>query len=219
MQHGKHLAEQAARDLATSSKNSATAVGPAERPLPDPALIDAINQAFALFRVNYHNQFYSAFADTTLLDQAKRLWLDSLRHVGPGPVLAAARALIEQEEYLPTLRKMLGACEDQLAAQGLPRPRDAYREACNAPRPKDAQRWSHPAVYHAGRILGWYDLATRPESVTWPEFQRAYRDCCRRALAGEDLSIPAPPEPTPTPALSREEGAKRLHELRRQLEP
>ncbi|MBK6961892.1 MAG: hypothetical protein IPH23_12410 [Gammaproteobacteria bacterium] len=53
MQHGKHLAEQAARDLATSSKNSATAVGPAERPLPDPALIDAINQAFALFRVNY----------------------------------------------------------------------------------------------------------------------------------------------------------------------
>jgi hypothetical protein len=218
MQHGKPLAEQAVHDLAASSTSSATAVGPAERPPPDPALVDAITQAFALFRVNYHNQFYSAFADTTLLDQAKRLWLDSLRHLGPAPVLAAARTLIEQEEYLPTLRKMLAACEDQLAARGLPRPREAYREACNAPRPKDAQHWSHPAVYHAGRILGWYDLATRPESVTWPEFQRAYRDCCRRALAGEDLSIPAPPEPAPSATLSREAGAQRLRELRQKLE-
>lgn len=171
-----------------------------------------------MFRINYHNQFYSAFADTTLLDQAKRLWLDSLRHLGPGPVLAAARALIEQEEYLPTLRKMLAACEDQLAAAGLPRARDAYREACNAPAPREAQPWSHPAVYHAGRTVGWYDLATRPESVSWPEFQRAYRDCCRRVLAGEDLSVPTRPASEPATALSREEGARRLRELRRELE-
>lgn len=171
-----------------------------------------------MFRVNYHNQFYSAFADTTLLDQAKRLWLDSLRHMGPGPVLAAARTLIEQEEYLPTLRKMLAACEDQLAATGLPRPRDAYREACNAPAPREAQRWSHPAVYHAGRAVGWHELATRSENISWPEFQRSYRDCCRRVLAGEDLRIPTPPDPDPTTALSREEGAQRLRELRRALE-
>lgn len=201
----------------TSSKNSATAAGRAEQPPPTPELIDAINQIFALFRINYHNQFYSAFADTGLLDQAKRLWLESLRHLEPGVLLMAARELIESEPYLPTLSRMLSACDDRLAMLGLPHPRDAYREACNAPSPKEAQRWSHPAVYHAGRTLGWYRLRTATERATWPEFQRVYRECCRRALAGEIPALPDPPRPAEPPAADREQGRRRLRELREEL--
>ncbi len=33
-------------------------------------IVNTINQVFALFRINYHNQFYSAFSDTQLLQQA-----------------------------------------------------------------------------------------------------------------------------------------------------
>jgi hypothetical protein len=217
MKTGEHLATEAARALATSSKNSATAAGPAERPPPAPELIDAINQIFALFRINFHNQFYSAFADTSLLDQAKRLWLESLRHLPPGVLLCAARALIEREEYLPTLGRMLAACDEQLVTLGLPAPRAAYREACNAASPKEAQRWSHAAVYHAGRALGWYRLRTGTERETWPEFQRLYREYCRRALSGEPLALPEPPPERPAAPADREAGRRQLRELRREL--
>lgn len=218
METGERLATRAARDLATSSKNSATAAGPADRPPPPAELIDAINQIFALFRINYHNQFYSAFADTSLLDQAKRLWLESLRQLPPGVLLVAARTLIESETYLPTLSRMLAACDEQLGTLGLPTPRTAYREACNAPSPKGAHHWSHPAVYHAGHTLGWDRLRNAPERDTWPEFQQIYRDWCRRALGGEVLALPATPEPVPATPVDRAEVHRRLQELRRDLE-
>ena len=34
---------------------------------------------FALFRLNYHNQYYAAFPDAEQLKQIKKLWLDALR--------------------------------------------------------------------------------------------------------------------------------------------
>ena len=83
--------------------------------MDDTARIDTINQIFALFRINYHNQFYSAFTDTALLNQAKRLWLESLRYYSTECLLKAARQVIEQSEYLPTLNKMIEACNAQRA--------------------------------------------------------------------------------------------------------
>lgn len=132
-------------------------------------------------------------------------------------LLLAARELIESETYLPTLSRMLSACDDRLAMLGLPHPRDAYREACNAPSPKEAQRWSHAAVYHAGRALGWHRLRTATERDTWPEFQRVYRDCCRRALAGELPALPDPPRQPESAAADREQGRRRLRQLREEL--
>ena len=158
MQHSKYPVERAVRDIEASSKNSPTAAGPAKTGTlnaeQNAELIDAINQVFALFRINYHNQFYAAFSDTTLLDQAKRLWLETLGNFGEGIILAAARSVIEQSEYLPTINKMLDACDQQLITLGIPGAREAYLEACNAPGPKIVQSWSHPAVYHAGKATG-----------------------------------------------------------------
>ena len=92
------LIDQAVHDIESSQKNSATAAGQAE----ESALVDTINQIFALFRINYHNQFYAAFNDTTLLNQAKRLWLDTLHDYPPEYLLLGARQIIEQSEYLPS---------------------------------------------------------------------------------------------------------------------
>ena len=75
MKENNDLIAQVAQEVATSSTNSAIEAGQANSSSPE--LIDAINQVFALFRVNYHNQFYSAYTDTDLLNQAKRLWLDT----------------------------------------------------------------------------------------------------------------------------------------------
>ncbi len=173
-------------------KTSPTAVGRADSAGGDTGLIDTINQVFTLFRINYHNQYHAAFGDTATLNQAKRLWKESLGHFNSEQLLRAARKVIEQSDYLPTLNKMLTACEDDLADYGLPDARSAYLEAANKPSPKNAQSWSHPIVYHAGKILGWYAISHVPENVTYPAFVKVYRDLVRRLLAGEDFTVDAP---------------------------
>ena len=92
MEHGKDLVERAIRDLEASPRTSRTGAGRTEH-RRDPALVDAINQVFALFRLNYHNQYYSAYHDAEQLNQIKRLWLDSLAgHSTETPIFAFCAA-------------------------------------------------------------------------------------------------------------------------------
>ena len=188
--------------------------------IESPETIDAITQIFALFRVNYHNQYYSAFNDIELLNQAKRLWLGSLRHYPVDCLLHAARQIIEQSEYLPTLHKMIEACDQQTGETGLPTARNAYLEACLASHPKAQYAWSHPAVYHAGSKTGWYDLENQPEYISWPNFKVNYEDYKRRALQGEPMPIPetvALTAPDKSP-LSKSERKEELKSLREKLD-
>jgi len=201
-----------------SSTTSPTAAGPTEK-APGSAHIDAINQVFALFRVNYHNQYYAAFSDTQLLNQTKKLWLESLSRFSPSTILMAARRAIEGSEYLPTLHRMIGYCQGDLASHGLPDPHRAYREACHAPSPKAGHNWSHPAVYFAGRDADWFFLASSPEHIAFPLFKQHYQRWCERVIAGEslpDIRLPLLESDSSTP-LSKAENRSRLENLRKEL--
>lgn len=148
---------------------------------------------FALFQINYHNQFYAAFGDSgDYENQAKRLWLDSLSSFDSAQILRAAKHIIQESEYLPTLQKMLDACTAELAEYGIPDIRQAYFEAANAPSPKNAQKWSHPIVYLAGKAVGWYAMSHNSENLTYPSFQKAYRELIKQFLNGVDLKVDAP---------------------------
>ena len=174
---------------------------------------------FALFRLNYHNQFYAAYPDGEQLNQVKKLWLDALRDFPVEQVLRGAKHAIEHSEYLPTLNRMIESCQESLSAYGLPDARRAYREACTAGSPKSAQPWSHPAVYFAGRDADWFFLATEPEAKTWPVFREAYQQWCGRVMAGEQLEIDAPaalPESSGQPS-SRDEALAELAKIRDSL--
>lgn len=218
MEKGRDLVEKAVRDLEASSRTSRTAAGPSDAPASaDSSLVDAINQIFALFRLNYHNQYYSAYGDTEQLNQIKKLWLDSLASYAPATILKAAKRCIETSEYLPTLHRILECCrETRLADQGLPDAHAAYREACLAGQPRHAQRWTHPAVYHAGRETGWFFLASTAESIAFPAFERHYRAVCERLAEGETLELPPPdaPEAREERELSSEDQRRRLARLR-----
>lgn len=181
--------------------------------------MDAINQVFALFRVNYHNQYYAAFSDTQLLNQTKKLWLESLSRFKPSTILQAAKRAIEGSEYLPTLHKMITYCQGDFASHGLPDPHRAYLEACHAPSPKAEYKWSHPAVYFAGRDTDWYLLASSPERVAFPLFREQYLRWCEKVIAGEalpEIKVARIEADTSTP-LSAEENKRRLDDLRREL--
>lgn len=172
---------------------------------------------FTLFRLNYHNQYYSAYPDTEQLNQNKKLWLDSLSKYAPEQILRAAKVAIEECEYLPNLHRMNELCRTQGPGGDLPSAHDAYLEACNAPSPKAAYNWSHAAVYHAALESSWYMLMNETENKAFPIFEKKYRDICNRVLAGEEFVVEPPQllEDQPKPALSREENKAKAAELKK----
>jgi hypothetical protein len=217
MQDSGELAPRVEREIAASSTTSAIPPGQTDaRGRRDPALVEAINQVFALFRLNYHNQYYAAFSEAEQLRQIKKLWLDSLSDFPPAQVLQGARLAIEASEYLPTLNRMRSCCEESLPALGLPAPRSAYLEACDAGTPPETMHWSHACVYWAGRDCGWRFLATAPERDSWPRFSKAYQQRCASILGGDPLPpIPDPPVPQlGSKPLTGAAAIEKLHKLR-----
>lgn len=181
--------------------------------------IDTINQVFALFRVNYHNQYYAALNNAEVLNQTKKLWADSLAKFAPSTILAATKKVIEESEYLPTLKKMLEYCRGSNSDYGLPDVRQAYVEACHAGSPKTNHPWTHPAVYFAGRDSDWYFLSNSSEAQAFPVFKQHYERWCEKVKAGgklPDISLTALPETTSVP-LDKETNQRQLQKLREQL--
>ena len=186
----------------------------------NPQLIDAINQIFALFQVNYHNQYFSAFGDNTKSENlAKKLWLSKVSDFSPETILRAAEKIVAESEYLPTLHKMLNACRAVGMPAGLPTPRKAYQEVCNKPSPKAEQHWSHAVVYLSGRDCGWHFLSNAIESKAFAPFAEVYQQYCDRVLRGEQFTIEPPqalPE-TPQVLASKEHNQQQLDNLKQLL--
>ena len=182
--------------------------------------VDAINRVFAEFELAYHNQFHKAYAQADSLKLAKKYWLNCLQDFTPEVIVRAARQLVLAQEYLPTVAALCTACENVYPLFGLPPVQAAYVEAACAPEPKAQQRWSHPAVYLAGRQTSWFALATEPQSVVFPLFEYNYLQLCRRVLHGESLHIdivPALSASIPQP-LSPEENRARMQALKKQFD-
>ncbi len=180
--------------------------------------IDAINQAFELFRINYHNQYYKAFSDVDIVNSAKRLWLDSLQHLPAATILQGAKYVIQNSEFLPTLNAMLKACTRSV--DGLPDTHDAYIEACTAPNPKASHHWNHLAVYYAGKACGWMYLEGTEERLAYPIFEQHYQSICQRLLQGEEFPAPevkALPEESAVP-LPRAQQQEKLSALKALLD-
>jgi hypothetical protein len=218
MPDSRDLIKQVAQEIEASRTISPTPRGQTEasRRATTEAHIEAINQVFALFRLNYHNQYYAAFPDAEQLKQIKKLWLESLGDYPVEQILKGAKHAIEHSEYLPTLNRMLECCQQSLSDFGLPAAHDAYVEACRAPSPRSAQRWSHPAVYLAGRDSDWFFLTNNTERTSWPVFKEHYQQYCARVLRGESLEVPAPEalERQPSAPLSREDQLAELGKLK-----
>lgn len=185
-------------------------------------LIETINQVFTLFRINFHNQFYKAYSDDReLLNQAKKLWFESLKNYSSPTVLQATRRIIEEQEYLPTLHQMLERCAAEQDCRA-PDVHQAYTEACNAPSPKAQHKWSHPAVYEAGRRSDWYFLSTTPQQYALPVFRNNYQTVLGEISRGKPVEVPQLEDQSNSTdqdySVSRKEGLDKLAALRKQLD-
>jgi len=173
-------------------------------------LIDAINQIFSEFAFAYHNQYHKAFPDSESVTIAKEYWLSCLAEFAPAQIARAGRTLVKSSEFLPTVSAVVKACQSGVDLFGLPPARQAYIEACRAGSPKSVQKWSHEAVYHAGKASDWFVLATEPESVAFPVFEYNYQQLCQRVMRGENLDI------EPVQALEESAGKKLTPQERHQ---
>jgi len=204
---------------AGQSKHSSAQARSADR-VDEPDRIDAINQLFAEFELAYHNQYYKAYSTEDRLILAKKYWLGCLSEFSPRQIVAAGHKLVRSQDYLPTISAVIRGCEEGIALFGLPAPRDAYMEACRAPAPKADYRWSHQAVYLAGRATDWYFLATESEEKSFPVYAHYYWDFCQRVIHGEELEKPALVALVNNPGrpLSIEEQQRRMALLREELD-
>src|SRR5210317_1333911 len=101
MPDSRELIQQVAQGIEASRTTSPTPPGQTDQRRTTEAHVEAINQVFALFRLNYHNQYYAAFPDAEQLKQIKKLWLESLADYSVEQILKDARHAIEHSEYLP----------------------------------------------------------------------------------------------------------------------
>ena len=180
--------------------------------------IEAINQSFALLRINYHNQYFSAFGDVDALNAAKRLWLEVLKAQPASAILQATHQHVGQSDYLPTISQISRRC-DEIGQNTIPDVRSAYMEACRSTTPRCNYPWSHPAVYYAGKKADWFFLSNNPERTTYPVFKKVYEALCQQLASGDTL-----PEITPLAlpdkegvTLSKEENTARLAAMRESL--
>jgi hypothetical protein len=93
---------------------------------------------------------------------------------------------------MPTIAEFLGAMKKDPTDYGLPSVQAAYEEACQRSDHPREQHWSHPAVYMAGRVTGWFRLRTEEKRQVFRDFESAYRQLCDRVIKGELFDIPQP---------------------------
>lgn len=75
---------------------------------------------------------------------------------------------------------------------GLPTPEQAFQEACSKAHSLSGATWSHPAVYHAGADVGWFELARASyKGPEWHQFQDFYFERSKQAQANTLPPIPS----------------------------
>lgn len=101
------------------------------------------------------------------------------------------RASREGNQFFPSCGQFIQWCEPE-QAEHLPGRHQAYQEACLHQKGGD---WSCPAVYHAARRTGLFDLKNQAETKMRPLFFEHYADVCAEIKQGAHLELPAPEEP------------------------
>jgi hypothetical protein len=147
-----------------------------------------------------------------------RTWSDGLSDMSASNLRVGLRKAADFTGYfsLPAFRELCRASPEDL---GLPDAKKAYYEACRAPSPKAKQPWTHPAVYHAGVLTGWFELASFPEDQIYPRFKTFYAGLVDRVMNGESLDAPmmeALPEKV-TVILTPEQNENKMASLRASL--
>lgn len=162
------------------------------------------------FAALYGHKWNSSYPSMHAIEIAKREWGQAIEKLTMEQIKRGLEHCKNHLEWPPSLAEFLKCSRED---NTLPTINQAFREACMA---SDNHEWSHPAVYHAARDVGLYNLRTQAERYTRPLFERSYEIFCRRVKNGESLEVPIPkglPEKTSIKS-SKEVAEKYLQQMR-----
>ena len=150
--------------------------------------IEAIDNLFLKLELSYHYQFYKVFGTDHRLNEAKKLWAESLKKYPAECINAAVETVIQANDYLPTLTEVLKACSSSMGAINIPTPQEAFIEAQKSSSPRQNYPWTHPIVYWAGREIGW-ELINSQNNNTFQAFSKTYMRLVKDMKAGKEFII------------------------------
>ncbi len=94
-------------------------------------------------------------------------------------------------EWLPSIGRLIQCCQPDLSELGLVDAEQAWQEACNHSHEVIQHRWSHEAVYLAGRRVGWHAIRSAAGDIQVQRlkkiFSEAYQLLVDDTIRGADL--------------------------------
>lgn len=116
-------------------------------------------------------------------------------------------------EFLPSMGRLIQCCQPDLREMGLPDAEQAWQEACNHSHEVIQHRWSHEAVYLAGRRVGWHAIRSAGGDIQVQRLRKIFSDSYQQlvddTIRGADLRGEAIAALTDMRRQSEEEKAKR----------
>lgn len=91
-------------------------------------------------------------------------------------------------DFFPNVGKFISWCNPTPEDFGLPQANESYLEACNNSHRVLSHRWSHNAVYEAGRRCGWHEI--KCGSITEKQFKPIYEGVCQDVMDGKSILAP-----------------------------
>lgn len=146
-----------------------------------PQPTETISKLWRLMTEVFGYRWASAYGTT---DQSGT-WGKGLAGLTAEDIGRGVRRVIELGmDWPPSLPEFRKLCEPDENDLGLPTMELAYRAA-------SCRDWSlHPAVYHAAKIVGQWELEQKPEHITRPLFAKAWETVVKRIRSGEQLEGP-----------------------------
>lgn len=99
--------------------------------------------------------------------------------------LGLKRIRKEPTNFLPSVGQFIGWCKPTAEAIGCPDVDEAYNEACRYKYSK--KTLSHPCIAYALAKISMFDLSTKTEKQTKPQFEKLYQKAVELFYCGDSL--------------------------------
>lgn len=138
-----------------------------------------------------------------VLAVTKRVWSEQIqrKEIKPEDLRRGLNRIVDDGlKFFPNIAEFLELCKPRPEDLGIPKPEEAYQEACTFAYRDRLPNWSHQVVYHAAKLVGLHRLASQRQESTRPEFFRHYEQACKDYIDGKPLeALPEPQRPKNKP--------------------
>ena len=125
------------------------------------------------------------------LNATKKLWLKQLQKHSITPKMlriGITKAEDSASSFFPTIGEFISNCHPTAEDLGIPNLEEALHEACMG-RGRKPQEYSHPIVFEAGSMTGFFELYRTATKDIRPRFKVHYDTLKAKLMRGEEIEI------------------------------